>query len=300
MNKLMMCTLLCLCACGSKTGLYDICGGSIMKPGAECGGLSQPPPDVPTCPDGTPLANDWNCDGIPNGQGGTGGSTGGTSGTGGTPSVGGTSGSGGSPSGGTGGSSTGGTSGTGGTGGTGGLPPTDVCPETSPAWERGDGWAPCITQPISQIAPSHVIKGSGAAFYWYAANGKRYLFPNVKTYRTWYPIGDDCPVVRLVEDADLAATTIVRNLTFKPGVNMLKITSDPKIYGVSQGGVLHWITNESVAVELYGWNWTQYVIDTPDAFFVNYMAGASVYSLMDFNPVDEIYGTSTIDQDLGL
>lgn len=274
MNKIMACMVFCLsAACGSKTGLYDI--RRVM------------PPDVPTCPDGTPLANDWDCDGIPNDQEGTGGTsgTGGVSGTGGSS---GTSGTGG----------TGGTAGTSGTGGAGGM--FDFCPETSPAWECGNGWAVCITQPISAIKPSHVIKGSGDAFYWYAANGKRYVFPNIKTYRSWYPVGDDCPIVRRVEDADLATIMIGGNVTIRPGVNMIKITADPKIYAVSRGGVLHWITNEPVAVELYGWNWATYVIDTPDAFFVNYTVGLPTYGLQDYDPVMEIGTTTTIDQDLGL
>jgi hypothetical protein len=125
----------------------------------------------------------------------------------------------------------------------------------------------------SSVVAGDLIKASGQAVYYYAANGKRYVFPNEKTYFTWYK---DFSAVKTITDAELAAISIGGNVTYRAGTRLIKITTDPKVYAVSPTGILHWVESEAVAKSLYGDNWATRIDDVPDPFFVNYTVGSSV------------------------
>jgi hypothetical protein len=135
------------------------------------------------------------------------------------------------------------------------------------------------------------IKGeSNSAVYWYATDGKRYVFPTEGTYYSWFP---DFNNVRTITDSELASITIGGNVTYRPGSKMIKITTDPRTYAVSKGGYLRLITSESMAISLYGSEWAKQVHDLPDAFFVNYKMGNTIYSLNDFSVSSEYHGVVT-------
>ena len=132
---------------------------------------------------------------------------------------------------------------------------------------------PGIAQ-AATLSPGDLIKASGPAVYYYSADGKRYVFPNEKTYFSWF---SDFGSVKTITDAELAAILIGGNVTIRPGTKLVKITTDPKTYAVSDRcGTLHWIQSETVAKSLYGDNWAQRVVDVPDAFFVDYEVGSSI------------------------
>lgn len=125
----------------------------------------------------------------------------------------------------------------------------------------------------SAATPGDLLKASGPAVYFYAADGKRYVFPNEKTYFSWYV---DFSSVKTISDSELAAISIGGNVTVRPGTKLVKIQTDPKVYAVTKCGVLHWVESETIAKSLYGDAWATRVIDVPDAFFVNYTIGTSV------------------------
>ncbi len=124
------------------------------------------------------------------------------------------------------------------------------------------------------LSPGDLIRGeSFPAVYYYGEDGLRYVFPNDKTYSTWY---EDFSAVLWLSDGDLATIQIGGNVTYKPGVKMLKIQSDPTVYALSAGGILRAIESEEVASELYGENWNEQIDDIPDGFFGNYEIGEDV------------------------
>ncbi|MFZ2803644.1 MAG: hypothetical protein WA001_00310 [Patescibacteria group bacterium] len=131
------------------------------------------------------------------------------------------------------------------------------------------------TAAAATLSTGALIKASGPAVYYYAADGKRYVFPNEKTYFSWF---NDFSSVQTITDDELAAIPIGANVTIRPGTKLVKITTDPKTYAVSQCGTLHWIQSEAIASALYGSNWAQRVVDVPDGFFVNYTIGSSIAS----------------------
>lgn len=145
--------------------------------------------------------------------------------------------------------------------------------------------AHALTLAESSLEPGDLIRGETySAVYYYGADGLRYVFPNDKTYFTWY---DDFSAVKQLSDATLATIQIGGNVTYKPGVKMVKITSDPTVYVVSQHATLRAIESESVAQELYGTNWNQQIDDVPDGFFGNYESGGSIEVSSQFDPEAE-------------
>ncbi|MFH2063508.1 MAG: hypothetical protein ABIJ46_05170, partial [bacterium] len=146
-------------------------------------------------------------------------------------------------------------------------------------------------------ASGDLVRGSLPAVYYVGSNGKRYVFPNEKTYKTWY---SDFSGVQTVTDAELAAMPIGGNVTYKPGVKMIKIQTDPKVYAVDANGTLRWVASEAIATALYGASWNQMIEDVPDAFFVNYTIGADVNGSADFTPSSVSAAATSINVDKNL
>ncbi|MDO8583799.1 MAG: hypothetical protein Q7R83_01320 [bacterium] len=128
----------------------------------------------------------------------------------------------------------------------------------------------------SSFTSGDLIKASTPAVYFYAADGKRYVFPNEKTYFSWY---SNFSSVKIITDGELASIMIGGNVTIRPGTKLIKITTDPKVYAVTgsyPSALLHWVETEAVAIALFGANWAKMVVDVPDGFFVNYSVGSSI------------------------
>ena len=157
------------------------------------------------------------------------------------------------------------------------LAPTGVLAATTHAFNSGD-----------------LIKGSSPAVYYFAANGKRYVFPNEKTYFTWYP---NFSSVKQIPDGQLSTIPLGGNVTYRPGRKMIKITTDPRVYAVDQNGFLRHVGSEQLAQTLYNLNWKNNIEDVPDAFFVNYRVGTDIQTASDYNPANVMTQTTTINQD---
>ena len=117
----------------------------------------------------------------------------------------------------------------------------------------------------AELEDGDLIKASGAAVYYYDADeDERWVFPNEKTFKTWF---SDFSKVKKVTDAELAAIPIGGNIVYRSGGRLVKITTDPKVYAVQPSGELCWVMTEEVAIELWGKDWSKWVDDVPDAFF---------------------------------
>jgi hypothetical protein len=155
-----------------------------------------------------------------------------------------------------------------------------------------------IWQSLKQISvQTGLIKGFGPTVYYQAIDGKRYVFPNSLTYLSWF---NDFNGVKQISAEQLAVLPLGGNVTVKPGSKLVKIVSDPKVYAVSRGGVLRWITTEDLARQLYGLNWQSQVVDISDAFFINYQIGPPIANLADYNPYQELNSSINIDYDKNL
>jgi hypothetical protein len=142
-----------------------------------------------------------------------------------------------------------------------------------------------------------LIKASLPAVYYYGADAKRYVFPDVKTYQTWY---SNFSSVKTITDTELAMIPIGGNVTYRPGAKMLKINTDPKVYAVDKNGTLRWVKTEAIASCLYGSSWGTMVNDVSDAFFVNYTVGAEISDCSQYNKTTVMAASPDINTDKGL
>lgn len=149
--------------------------------------------------------------------------------------------------------------------------------------------------PVSSLQSGDLIRGeSFSAVYYFGEDGLRYVFPNDKTYFTWYTNFNN---VKWLSDKNLATIQIGGNVTYKPGVKMIKINSDPKVYAVSTNGTLHPVVSESVAIALYGTNWNKKIDDVPDGFFSNYTIDAPIELASQYSVQAEQDDATSINAD---
>lgn len=154
-----------------------------------------------------------------------------------------------------------------------------------------------VVAPEAKAAASagSLIKMNGlSSVYYLGADSKRYVFPNETTYFSWYK---DFSSVVTIPQSELESYSLGANVTMRPGTNLVKITTNPKVYAVEAGGNLVWVPSEAVASTLYGSTWASKIVDVPDAFFTNYKTTskevtASAYpqgSLVKFGGTDVYY-----------
>lgn len=116
------------------------------------------------------------------------------------------------------------------------------------------------------------------AVYYYASNGKRYVFPNEKVYFSWYPQFSNIKVIPLDQ---MSLIPIGGNITYRPGSRLVKFQSDSKTYLPTKGGVLRWVQSEDVVRNWFGGDWNKEVDDISEAFYVNYKFGDPIGSSLD-------------------
>ncbi|MFC1702850.1 M23 family metallopeptidase [Patescibacteria group bacterium] len=134
---------------------------------------------------------------------------------------------------------------------------------------------------LSDVSLRYCLSGSlittpeTDAVYYCGANGKRFVFPNRRTYDSWY---DNFDSVMTISVAELAMIPIGGAVTYRPGKRLVKLQTDPKVYAVGKGGVLRWVSTASVASVMYGSDWAKKIDDLPDAYFANYTIGEPITS----------------------
>lgn len=151
---------------------------------------------------------------------------------------------------------------------------------------------------LSSLKAGDLIRGQNfSAVYYYGVDGFRYVFPNDKAYFTWYSNFDS---VKWITDSDMTKIQIGGNITYKPGVKMIKINSDPRVYAVAKGGSIRAIGSETVAKSLYGSTWNKMIDDVPDGFFSNYKIGQTLDEATMYSVSGEKANATSIDVDKNL
>lgn len=135
------------------------------------------------------------------------------------------------------------------------------------------------------------------AVYYFGTDGLRYVFPNSNTYFTWYGAFYGIKEVTMEQ---LGTIGIGGNVTYRPGVKMIKIDSDPKAYAIDRNGARRHITSEAIAIALYGPNWNTKIHDMPDSFFSNYPLGQPIENAEDFQPDAATSSSPSISLDKNL
>lgn len=109
-----------------------------------------------------------------------------------------------------------------------------------------------------------------SSVFCFMPGGERLVFPNAKTFLSWF---GDFSLVEMVDSSSLAQFRITRNVTFKPGSLVKSATSPRTFVVVDSYGTLRWIPSEAKAIQLWGPNWANLISDIPDEFWINYSIG---------------------------
>ena len=123
------------------------------------------------------------------------------------------------------------------------------------------------------------------AVYYVGSDEKRHAFPNSDVFFTWYANFDD---VLTVEPSAMSNYLIGKNVTYRAGVKMVKFMTSPKVYAVARNATLRGIATEELARAYYGEDWNKKIADISDAFYTNYVFGADINELGDYNPEAEL------------
>jgi len=152
------------------------------------------------------------------------------------------------------------------------------------AGEPETGLSPITGLPeeITPVKAGTFIRSAGfTTVYYVDTDETRHPLWDTQTYFTWNDSWDD---VVWVTDATLATLPLGEALPPKPGVVLVKIPGDQRTYAVEDGDTmwrptLREIPSEDVAVNLYGANWADYIIDLDPVLFSHYEIGDPLTSV---------------------
>lgn len=112
---------------------------------------------------------------------------------------------------------------------------------------------------------------SAATVYYIGTDGKKYVYPDAKTYFSWYA---DFNKVQRVSAAKLDSYPDGGVIPYRSSARLITHPNTSKVYAVEPGGVLRHIASESAARNLFGSDWTKRVQDVITGFFsVSYRIG---------------------------
>lgn len=116
-----------------------------------------------------------------------------------------------------------------------------------------------------------LVKLANSTTVYLVQDNKRLAFPNQRIYESWF--GTDFSTVTKVAPEELSSYTLTKNVQYKPGT-LIKIPSIPKVYLVTDNGMLRWISTEEKFKAL-GFSFNQ-VHDLPESFFLGYEIGQDI------------------------
>ncbi len=150
---------------------------------------------------------------------------------------------------------------------------TYVTPPVTPPGTPETPGVPTPENPAGLVAGDLFKSPLSTTVYYFGSDNKRHIFPNEKTYRSWY---SDWSNVKTIAALELQQMTLGENVIVRPGTVLVKIQTDPKVYAVEPGGLLRWIPTEERIKTLYGDAWATKIIDVPLAFWGDYSFGSDI------------------------
>lgn len=145
--------------------------------------------------------------------------------------------------------------------------------------------------PVVADPADSLIKGtSWSTIYSVDENGNRRPFLDEQTFFTY---ADSFDGVVTVADADLANYPIGEPMLPKAGVVLVKVVSLNNVYALAEDNTLRWITSESLAINLYGGGWADYVIDVPATAWPHFTIGDDIATSADIAVNDSLLQTRT-------
>lgn len=176
-------------------------------------------------------------------------------------------------------------------GGGGGLPTIDPRTGTYPPIEPVEPTAP--TTPIVKETKIHMLvkladdrnpeTQEDSTVYYIGADNKRHIIPNESVFNSWY-----CNFSKVVitDRATLAKYPIGSNVTYRPGLNLVKFPTNPRVYVVQAGRFLRPIKDEASATAMFSDQWAKLVRDLPDTSYSDYVFGDEIPEMTDLSSLN--------------
>jgi hypothetical protein len=105
----------------------------------------------------------------------------------------------------------------------------------------------------------------GSTIYYVGPDQTKYVFPEAKTYGTWY---DDFSNVEEVNLEELDKYDDGGMMPVRGGTRLVTHPDTAKIYAIEPGGVARHIPSAVIAKKLFGDKWYEQVIDVLPGFFI--------------------------------
>jgi hypothetical protein len=135
---------------------------------------------------------------------------------------------------------------------------------------------------ITEVEAGDYIKGASFdTVYWIDEDMVRHPFWDAQTYFTYE---DSFDVIVDVSDATLPTLTLGGPMLPKAGVVLVKIQSDNRVYALADDDgetALRWVADENIAIDTYGQDWADYVIDIDVTLFTKFTTGTDVWMAED-------------------
>jgi hypothetical protein len=128
-----------------------------------------------------------------------------------------------------------------------------------------------LAAPAFAAAPGDVVATASSSPFMIDSQNARLAFPDELTWQTWGQ-----PLIKKIEDAAISLWKVHGVVPLREGSALVKFGTDPQVYAVSPGGVLHQIDSAALAAELYGKDWSKKVVSLFTSFWTNYKIGAPI------------------------
>lgn len=109
--------------------------------------------------------------------------------------------------------------------------------------------------------------------YFVDSDNIKHEYPDTHTWESYFK--DDFSKVETVSKQELNNYLTGDDVPHKIG-SLIKITSSPKVYKVTENKILRWIIDENVATRLFGNAWNKLVRDISEIFFKDYTIGENI------------------------
>jgi hypothetical protein len=131
--------------------------------------------------------------------------------------------------------------------------------------------------PLAIWSNTYVTSPLTSSVYYIDEDLLRHPFIDAQTYFTWQ---DSFDTILSIEDDVLGQLELGSPMVPNHDTVLVKIQSENKVYAVTFGGgldaILRWIPTEELAVDMYGVDWADYVIDVPVTLFSQFQFGADI------------------------
>ncbi len=136
------------------------------------------------------------------------------------------------------------------------------------------------TEQITPVtADSYIRAKNYDTVYYLDTNLTRHPFINEQIFFTWQ---DSFNVINNVSDATLATLPLGTPMLPKAGVILVKIQSDSHVSAITSNSlnqaVIRPINDETTAIDLFGTNWADYVIDLPPTLYAHFTTSSALTS----------------------